>query len=69
MIYPRMANTRDISTSNARTRAERTEHAAAYDAMREARPKKPPPTRFELRTVSAASIALRADIRYGLLDG
>lgn len=45
---------------------ERRELSAAFDAMCAARPLKPPPYNFERARVSAAQLALRADIREGV---
>ncbi len=47
-------------------RRKRAEDAAAFDAVCAARPLKPPPYNFEQRRVTAAELALRADVRAGL---
>ena len=51
---------------NPGAKRERAAQAAAFDAMCAARPMKPPPYNFERARVSAAQLALRADIREGV---
>lgn len=49
----------------AQDRRNRTRHAAAYDAMRAARPLTPPPLPYDRHVVSSARWALARDIREG----
>ena len=58
-----------LSASNAlRRETQRARDVAAYEAMRAARPRKPPPLRQLPRVASAAELALRADRRAGICD-
>jgi len=52
-----------------RMRLEREQAVAAYEAMRAARPLKPPPGRIVARTATAAELALIKDRRLGIVGG
>lgn len=52
-----------------RIRLEREQAVAAYEAMRAARPMKPPPGKIPARMATAAELALAKDQRLGIVGG
>lgn len=60
-------NQKLIGKPPSKAKIERDEAVAALHAVQSARPKKPPPYRFEGSCVSAGARALAADKRAGLV--